>query len=111
MKCPHSQACEPKKVNPPIMVSNIQSVTPFLSFLFPAFTANTIVTELIISMKVISATNNKGWSPFKNGKCVNTSSATGHKCEYLNRIKPYAAKNPEKVSASETRKNHIISLP
>ena len=83
----------------------------FLLFLWPSFTARTIVTELIISIKVINATNNIGYSPFKNGKCVNTSSATGQMCEYLKRMNPYAHKKPEKVNASETRKNHIINFP
>ena len=49
--------------------------------------------------------------PCKKGKCVKTSSAIGHESICLNLAKPYDTRKPEKVSASETMKNHIINLP
>ena len=56
MKCDHSQACEPKKKNPPTMVAAIQRTTPRLSLRCPASTANTMVTEDTMSRKVMRAT-------------------------------------------------------
>ena len=55
------EEAEDKKKNPPIIVATIHLTTPFLSILCPASTANTIVTEDTIKIKVIKATYNKGY--------------------------------------------------
>ena len=91
----------------------------------PASTASTIVTELRIRIMVIRATKPKGTlaSPMP-GKALNTWSGMGHQrvlntkfsaspvnTSCLWRIMPYVVRNAAKVKASDSRKNHIISLP
>ena len=56
MKCDHSQAWEPRKKKPPMMVNPSQRMTPLLSLRWPASTASTMVTEDTMRMNVIKAT-------------------------------------------------------
>src|ERR1700759_4782349 len=56
----HSNAWQPRNIKPPIIVPIIHQTTSFLALRWPASTANTIVTELKISISVIKPTKTKG---------------------------------------------------
>src|SRR5256885_15155916 len=74
-RCVHSHAWQLKKARPPRMVKNIYSITFFLLLAWPAPTASTMVTELMIRIKVIRLTKASGMgiSPCTPGKVRNTS--------------------------------------
>src|SRR3546814_18919943 len=58
-KCVHSKAWQPINIKPPIMVAIIQPTTSFFELRWPASTANTIVTDLIMRIKVMIPPNTK----------------------------------------------------
>src|SRR5690349_4749155 len=93
------------------MVQISHLVTPFLLLLWPACTASTMVTELMMRMKVIKLTNASGrFACPAPGKALNTWLGSGQ--ELLeNRTVPYEIRNAPKVNASLMRKYHIINLP
>jgi hypothetical protein len=70
-----------------------------------------MVTELAISMNVITLTNASGrFSCPMPGNALNTTFGSGQKfCE--KRIVPYEIRNAPNVKASLIRKYHIISFP
>src|SRR5690606_41612044 len=53
-------AWQPKKQRPPRIVQSIHFTTSYFWFLCPASTANTIVTDDIIKIKVMIPTNTNG---------------------------------------------------
>src|SRR5690349_5045464 len=85
--------------------------TSFLFFSWPAPTASTMVTELMIRIKVIKLTNANGMliSP-TTGKDLNTWLGSGHEL-VEKRMVPYEIRNAPKVKASLIKKYHIISFP
>src|SRR6185295_16976691 len=110
-RCVHSHAWQPRKAKPPRIVQPNHFSTPFLSISWPEPTANTMVTELMIRMKVIKLTNSSGIciSPMI-GNDLNTWLGSGQEL-VEKRMVPYEIKNAPKVKASLIKKNHIISLP
>src|SRR5882757_628527 len=56
----HSKAWQLKNIKPPIIVPIIHQTTSFFELRWPASTANTMVTELMIRMKVIKPTKTSG---------------------------------------------------
>src|ERR1700694_3532986 len=94
-----------------MMVHTSHLATPLRSPLWPACTASTIVTELMMRMKVIRLTKARGRlaSPAK-GKALNTWLGSGQ--ELLEkRTVPYEMRKAPKVNASLIKKYHIISFP
>ena len=93
------------------MVQNSHFITPSLSPLCPACTASTMVTELMMRMKVITLTKARGRLACPApGKALNTTFGSGQKF-WLKRMEPYEIRKAPNVKASLIKKYHIISLP
>src|SRR6185312_1540214 len=77
-RCVHSQAWQLRNANPPMIVRIIYKVTFLRSPLWPAATASTMVTELMIRIKVIRLTNTNGRLVCgKPGKALKASLGSG----------------------------------
>ena len=75
----HSNAWQPKNIKPPITVPIIHQTTSFFELRWPASTANTMVTELMMRIKVIKPTNTSGAPCSINpGTDWKTNAAAGH---------------------------------
>src|SRR5690606_13436282 len=99
------------KHKPPRIVQSIHFTTSFFLFRCPASTANTIVTEDMIKIKVIIPTNTNGWPDSAiPGIDWNTLSASIH-VGCANFCAPYIIRNAENVKVSDTKKNHIMIFP
>src|SRR5665213_3225354 len=77
-KCDHSSAWQPKNISPPKMVNNIHTTTSFFALRWPASTASTMVTELMMRINVIKPTNTNGAFSDTKGNTLNTMDGAGH---------------------------------